>query len=62
VPASPPLAWTIKGAGDFDGDGKADILWREAPSGAVGIWLMDGLTVRSTGVPATVGIEWTIMR
>ncbi len=31
----------ISGVGDFDGDRRADILWRDA-SGDVAIWLMDG--------------------
>jgi FG-GAP-like repeat len=34
----PTLLWTIAGVGDFDADGRADILWRDA-SGAVAIWL-----------------------
>jgi uncharacterized repeat protein (TIGR03803 family) len=29
-------------AGDFNGDGKSDILWRQSTTGQVGIWLMDG--------------------
>ena len=32
------LLWMIAGVGDFDADGRADILWRDV-SGAVAIWL-----------------------
>ena len=28
APAPVDLAWQVKGVGDFDGDGRADILWR----------------------------------
>ena len=34
---------TIEGTGDFNGDGKADILWQH-DNGTIGIWLMDGST------------------
>src|SRR5262249_17975511 len=34
-------SWLVQGAGDFDGDGKADIRWRN-PNGQVAIWNMDG--------------------
>ena len=27
--------WGIQGIGDFNGDGKADIVWRQADTGAV---------------------------
>lgn len=33
------LAWQVKGVGDFDGDGHADILWRNT-RGQVAIWFM----------------------
>jgi hypothetical protein len=33
----PDLVWKVVGTGDFDGDGKADILWRNA-DGPNAIW------------------------
>jgi len=39
----PGPAWHVIGSGDFNGDGKSDILWQH-DSGQVSIWLMDGLT------------------
>ena len=31
-------AWQVAGTGDFDGDGHADILWRNAGTGANAVW------------------------
>jgi autotransporter-associated beta strand protein len=33
--------WQVQGLSDFDGDGKADVLWRHA-SGRTQLWLMNG--------------------
>jgi FG-GAP repeat/FG-GAP-like repeat len=41
-------SWKIAGTGDFGGDGKSDILWRN-DDGSVAIWQMDGNTVLSSG-------------
>jgi serralysin len=39
-------AWQIRGAADFNGDGKADIEWQNA-DGTPAVWLMDGFNVGS---------------
>src|SRR5204863_382919 len=36
--------------GDFDGDGKTDLLFRNTTTGDVAAWLMNGLTVKQGGV------------
>jgi hypothetical protein len=54
-------AWSIVGQRDFDGDGKADLLWHDT-SGNVGMWLMNGLQVmQATGVAANVPTAWSIV-
>jgi hypothetical protein len=35
--------------GDFNGDGKADILFRYAQTGVTRIWFMNGITVSGGG-------------
>ena len=43
----PDADYRIAGNGDYDGDGKADILWHHATRGEVWVWLMNG-TVKMT--------------
>jgi hypothetical protein len=44
--------WVIQGVGDYEGSGRAGILWRNSATKQVYIWLMNGTTLTSSGSPA----------
>src|SRR6266699_5468026 len=46
---------------DFNGDGKADILWQNNSTGQRVIWLMNGTTHQSTVSLGTVPTSWSIV-
>jgi hypothetical protein len=46
--------WTIAGVGDFNGDGTADLLWRNSTTGENYIYLMNGTTIVAEGYLRTV--------
>ncbi len=56
----PPLEWVISKIEDYDGDCKADILWRHTVTGDTAIWLMDGFTLRRGRTIARVDPDWVV--
>jgi hypothetical protein len=42
-------SWRIHGAGDFDGDGRSDLLWRNVSTGETYVWLMNAAHVVGAG-------------
>ncbi|WP_072620126.1 S8 family serine peptidase [Spirulina major] len=59
------LDWKMEGTGDFNGDGKSDILWRNDKTGQNSIWLMggaDGHTVLNNNeIEGVNHPDWKIM-
>lgn len=51
--------WSVAGIGDFDGDGKSDLLWRDG-SGHVAIWEMDGATFLRGDTVSIVTLDWSV--
>ncbi len=55
VAARPDASWSVAGVGDFNHDGRADILWRNS-SGALAEWLMNGTTIMASGAVSGGGV------
>ena len=53
--------WLIQGLRDFNGDGRADVLWREQASGNTYMWMMNGASAVGVGyTEAQADNTWTI--
>src|SRR5262249_9254138 len=59
-PGSAASTWSIAGTGDFNGDGRSDILWYNNTTGQVVIWLLNGTSVIGGGSPGSVAGTWTV--
>jgi FG-GAP-like repeat len=56
----PALGWYAAAVDDFDGDGKADILWNNPSTGAYVIWHMNGISVRNGINVTTPAPGWAV--
>jgi hypothetical protein len=52
--------WQLAGAGDVDGDGRADLIWHNLRSGDVVVWLIDGPTLKSSTTLSLPDTSWQI--
>jgi hypothetical protein len=52
--------WTVAGTGDFNSDGKSDILWANTTTGQLVIRLLNGASVIGGGSPGGAAPPWQI--
>ncbi|MCM3881632.1 MAG: FG-GAP-like repeat-containing protein [Vicinamibacterales bacterium] len=61
TPSSVAAGWDLGGSGDFNYDGKPDLIWHNTTTGDVVYWLMDGAYNYSAGfLPGPVNPIWRI--
>ena len=63
---TPPLYdlnWVVVGRGDFNGDGMADILWRNSASGEMAVWYMNGAAMTGSAFvnPPLYDMNWQVV-
>ena len=53
--------WKVAGTGDYDGDGKVDLLWRNDVTGENHLWFMNGTALSSSGALFTLSdLAWNV--
>lgn len=53
--------WHVVGIGDFDGDGKADVLTRDPATGQNAMWLMNGTTKALGVIIESAPTQWDVV-
>ena len=56
---NPGPDWHVMGTGDYNHDGRSDIVWQNS-SGQASIWEMNGTTVAASAVVGNPGPTWHI--
>lgn len=66
LPSSGPLPtvveaeWKVAAVDDFNGDGRADLYWRNSATGECYLWLMNSLTVNTAQPIHSAALSWQI--
>ena len=56
------LDWEMMGTGDFNGDGRGDVLLRNKNTGGWWIYLMNGLAFNSGATAITMDLDWEVSK
>jgi sRNA-binding regulator protein Hfq len=54
------LEWDLLGVRDFNGDGRADLLFRRASDGMLSLYLMNGFQIIDAQLLGAVGLDQTL--
>jgi hypothetical protein len=57
---NPGLAWEVADAGDYNGDGRADLLFRNSATGELVMWFLDGTTALGGASAGAPGTGWLV--
>ena len=61
LPTVVETAWKVVAVGDFTGDGRGDIYWRNSSTGVTYLWTLNGLTVVAIEYVHTAGLPWEVV-
>jgi hypothetical protein len=61
VLGQPGMAWQVVGTGDFNGDGKADLVFQNSSTGEVAEWLLNGVQILGGYSLGNPGTAWHIV-